>query len=121
MITMARSGPRPQFMPMTSAPAASRFLATSAGLSPHMVRSRSWISSYWKNMVAITGRSAAALHARIAADLPVRINDNGEIAGTFYDAEGTHGFVFNGNEFTTIDFPGEGGRTVMSGINNSGV
>src|SRR5206468_3765109 len=41
MITMARSGPRPQFMPTTSAPAARRFLATSAGLSPHIVRSRS--------------------------------------------------------------------------------
>src|SRR4030095_12845559 len=67
MMTIARSGPRPQFMPTTSAPAARRFFAPSAGLSPHIVRSRSWISSYWKNMVAITGRSATALHARIAA------------------------------------------------------
>src|SRR6266436_8168209 len=67
MITIARSGPRPQFMPITSAPAATRFFTTSAGLSPHIVRSRSWISSYWKNMVAITGRSATALQARTAA------------------------------------------------------
>ena len=64
---MARSGPRPQFMPTMSAPAARSCLATSAGLSPHMVRSRSCSSSYWKNMVAITGRSATALQARIAA------------------------------------------------------
>ena len=42
-------------------------MATSAGLSPHMVRSRSLPSSYWKNMVAMTGRSATALHARMAA------------------------------------------------------
>src|SRR5437762_3481286 len=34
MMTMARSGPRPQFIPTTSAPAASRVRATSAGLSP---------------------------------------------------------------------------------------
>src|SRR5882724_12150901 len=67
MITMARSGPRPQFMPTTSAPAARRFLATSAGLSPHIVRSRSCSSSNWKNIVAITGRSVTALHARMAA------------------------------------------------------
>ena len=67
MMTIARSGPRPQFMPTMSAPAPSRLFATSAGLSPHMVRSRSCISSYWKNIVAITGRSATALHARIAA------------------------------------------------------
>ena len=58
---MARSGPRPQFMPTMSAPAARRLLATSAGLSPHMVRSRSCSSSYWKNMVAITGRSGHRL------------------------------------------------------------
>ena len=64
---MARSGPRPQFMPTMSAPAARRFWATSAGLSPHIVRSRSCISSYWKNMVAMTGRSVTALHARTAA------------------------------------------------------
>ena len=67
MMTMARSGPRPQFMPTMSAPALRRFLATSPALSPHMVRSRSCISSYWKNIVAITGRSATALQARIAA------------------------------------------------------
>src|SRR3972149_5823706 len=67
MMTMARSGPRPQFMPTTSAPAPRRVLATSAGLSPHIVRARSCSGSYWKNMVAITGRSAAALHARMAA------------------------------------------------------
>ena len=66
MITMARSGPRPQFMPTMSAPASRSVRATSAGLSPHMVRSRSWISSYWKNMVAITGRPAAALQALMA-------------------------------------------------------
>src|SRR5213596_1425899 len=64
MITMARSGPRPQFMPTTSAPAARRFLATSAGLSPHIVRSRSCRSSNWKNIVAITGRSVTALRER---------------------------------------------------------
>ncbi len=67
MMTIARSGPRPQFMPTMSAPAPSKVFATSAGLSPHIVRSRSWISSYWKNMVAMTGRSAAALHALMAA------------------------------------------------------
>src|SRR3989338_2195003 len=67
MMTLAGTGPRPQFMPTTSAPAPRRVLATSAGLSPHIVRSRSCSGSYWKNMVAITGRSAAALHARMAA------------------------------------------------------
>ncbi len=67
MMVMARSGPRPQFIPTMSAPAASRVFATSAGLSPHMVRSRSCCSSYWKNMVAITGRSVTALQAAMAA------------------------------------------------------
>src|SRR5207247_2144780 len=67
MMTIARSGPRPQFIPTTSAPAARRLAATSAGLSPHIVRSRSCSSSYWKNIVAITGRSVTSLHARTAA------------------------------------------------------
>ena len=53
-------------MPTTSAPAARRFFATSAGLSPHIVRSRSWSSSYWKNIVAMTGRPVVR-QARTAA------------------------------------------------------
>src|SRR5256885_866725 len=81
MMTIARSGPRPQFIPTTSAPAARRLRATSAGLSPHIVRSRSCSSSNWKNIVAITGRAVALLQARVAAGVEVALVDRADDVG----------------------------------------
>src|SRR6516164_9007071 len=67
MIAAARTGPpSPQLHPTMSAPASARNRAASAGVEPHRVRSMFLSALYWKNMVAITGRSAASLAARMA-------------------------------------------------------
>jgi len=53
---------------------------------------------------------------------PGSINDKGQIFGLFYDASGVeHGFLKEGETYTTIDAPGAGPRgTNGIGINNHG-
>jgi uncharacterized membrane protein len=50
-----------------------------------------------------------------------RVNDGGQIVGSFDDASSgrAHGFLINGSTFTTIDFPGAA-YTFVYAINNSG-
>jgi len=51
---------------------------------------------------------------------PDAINDKGQIVGTFDDTNGvSHGFVKDGDTYTTIDVPGATGTNAW-GINNSG-
>jgi probable HAF family extracellular repeat protein len=52
---------------------------------------------------------------------PHRINQRGQIAGFFWDADThSHGFVFEDGTFRTVDVPGAGG-TEAYGINDRGV
>jgi probable HAF family extracellular repeat protein len=49
------------------------------------------------------------------------INDNGDVAGTYRDANNvTHGFIYSNGGYTTIDGPGAAYGTYLTGINNSG-
>jgi len=48
------------------------------------------------------------------------INDSGQIVGGFHDQIGSHGFLYSGGSFSTIDFPGAVGQTTASGINDTG-
>jgi hypothetical protein len=49
------------------------------------------------------------------------INNNGLITGYYIDALGTHGFIYNGSTYTTIDDPfGVTGTTKAIGINDNG-
>ena len=51
---------------------------------------------------------------------PDAINDRGQIVGSFVDTSGAvHGFVKDGEDYTTIDLPGAT-ATYVWGINNSG-
>jgi hypothetical protein len=51
---------------------------------------------------------------------PFSIDDNGEIAGFYNDAAGnTHGFVFAGGAFNTVDVAGARG-TQLTRIKNDG-
>jgi hypothetical protein len=49
------------------------------------------------------------------------INGSGQIAGSYYDGSSTHGYLFSGGSYTTLNLPGSS-RTLASGINisNSG-
>ena len=47
------------------------------------------------------------------------INNRGQIVGSYYDDTGSHGFVFDGDTFITIDFPGAL-ETWAGGINDRG-
>jgi probable HAF family extracellular repeat protein/VCBS repeat-containing protein len=52
---------------------------------------------------------------------PTSINDAGQIAGTYFDSSGAHGFVYNGGVYTTLpDDPLALGGFNISGINNAG-
>jgi len=53
--------PSPQLHPTISAPASISFVAASAGLVPHMVRSTPLAWLYWKVILHMTGRSVASL------------------------------------------------------------
>lgn len=55
----------------------------------------------------------------IHATEPLSINDSGNIAGTYIDSAGYHGFSDVGGVFTSIDYPG-GGQTLVQGMNNRG-
>jgi hypothetical protein len=47
------------------------------------------------------------------------INNAGQIVGQYHNASGTHGFLFSGGTYTTIDVPGTRG-TALLGINDDG-
>ncbi len=47
------------------------------------------------------------------------INNNGDVAGSYYDGLKRHGYVYDGSEYKTIDFPGAA-ETSLSNINDSG-
>jgi len=47
------------------------------------------------------------------------INGNGQIAGSFTDSLGTHGFLDVGGMFTTLDVPGAN-STSANGLNTMG-
>jgi hypothetical protein len=49
---------------------------------------------------------------------PVGINDAGKIVGTYRDATGWHGFIYDGASFQTLDGPGA--ATILAGINDQG-
>ncbi|WP_407179667.1 FG-GAP-like repeat-containing protein [Bradyrhizobium sp. STM 3562] len=58
--------------------------------------------------------------------LPVEISASGEVAGTYWDSNGTpHGFIYNNRVFTNFSDPAAGGvntlGTYVAGINASGV
>lgn len=46
------------------------------------------------------------------------INNLGQVVGYYQDSNGTHGFIYTGGNFTTLDIPG--GSTQIIGINDSG-
>ena len=50
------------------------------------------------------------------------IDDAGQIVGYFGDSAGTHGFVYTGGSFTTLDAPGAAPPvgTLAFGINDAG-
>ncbi len=51
--------------------------------------------------------------------LTAGINDNGQIAGGFQDANnGQHGFLYSGGNYTILDIPGAD-KTLATGINNT--
>jgi probable HAF family extracellular repeat protein len=53
---------------------------------------------------------------------PTGINDNGQIVGSYGNGSGTHGFLFSGGAWKTIDFPNvPTGTTELLGISNAGV
>jgi probable HAF family extracellular repeat protein len=49
---------------------------------------------------------------------PGGINNAGQIVGNYTDASGTHGFLYSGGFFITIDDPVANSQTVANGINN---
>ena len=55
--------------------------------------------------------------------LATGVNDAGYIVGYFEfvnDPARTHGFLFDGTNYTVLDFPGSNGSTIAWGINNAG-
>ena len=48
------------------------------------------------------------------------INDNGQVVGSFSDTNGGHGFLKDGQTYTTLDVPGAAFGTTAFGINNAG-
>ena len=47
------------------------------------------------------------------------INDTGNVAGDYKDGAGTHGFIYDGASYTTLNVPGADG-TIAIGINDTG-
>jgi len=52
--------------------------------------------------------------------IPAGINANRDIVGWYLDKKGTHGFLFSGGNFTSIDFPGAAADTEAWKINDFG-
>lgn len=48
------------------------------------------------------------------------INNIGEVVGGYSDGTAGHGFLYDGNNFTTIDYTGLSGNTSLKDINDSG-
>jgi hypothetical protein len=60
--------------------------------------------------------------AGITSTDPRQINNNGVVGGSYVDSSGIqHGFVLDGNNLTTFDYPGAVGVTAPEGINDAGV
>ena len=47
------------------------------------------------------------------------INDHGDVTGFYFDATGTHGYLYSSEKYTTLDVPGAF-STLAFGINNAG-
>lgn len=78
------------------------------------------------NLVMVPAAQAASynyttLDNPIALDThPTAINNNGQVVGYYDDATGSHGFVYSGGIYTTLDNPDAiPGTTYLTGINNS--
>ncbi|MCX7088536.1 MAG: hypothetical protein NTV00_10845 [Methylococcales bacterium] len=54
-----------------------------------------------------------------AGTFPSGLNDNKQVAGYYIDTTGTHGFIYDGSDYSTIDSP-NATETYLTGINNSG-
>jgi hypothetical protein len=52
---------------------------------------------------------------------PAAINNSGVIVGSYYDGNGTHGFIYQNGQWTTVDRVVGLGNTSLSGISDSGV
>jgi hypothetical protein len=52
---------------------------------------------------------------------PVAINNYGVIVGSYYDGNGTHGFIYQNGQWTTVDRVVGLGNTGLNGISDSGV
>ncbi|MFI3135489.1 MAG: hypothetical protein QX197_01795 [Methylococcaceae bacterium] len=48
------------------------------------------------------------------------INASGQIAGVYYDSQGGHGFIYNGQDYTPLDVPTATAGTFAYGINDNG-
>lgn len=53
--------------------------------------------------------------------VPIGINAAGQISGYYENGPGSHGFLYNGGTFTTIDVPFVAANTSAAGINDSGL
>jgi len=53
--------------------------------------------------------------------VPIGINNAGQISGYYENGPGSHGFLYNGGTFTTVDVPSAPGETSGAGINNTGL
>ncbi|MBI3684559.1 MAG: hypothetical protein HY235_29660 [Acidobacteria bacterium] len=90
-------------------------------LCPHWMPALLWLS------VAAVVPAAAQPDSFTTIDYPGatqtivrKINDSGDIAGGFRDANNVlHGFLLSGGKFTEINYPGAS-ATIVNGINNRG-
>jgi len=55
-----------------------------------------------------------------AGTIAYGINDSGEVVGQFADSNGTHGFLFNGSTYETLNVPGAD-TTIAVGINSNNI
>src|SRR5713226_3039824 len=68
--------------------------------------------SYTFTIIDVPGASSTEAHG---------VNGLGQVVGRFTDATGEHGFLKDGDTFTTIDVPfGDLGTTRANGINATG-
>jgi uncharacterized membrane protein len=73
-----------------------------------------------------SGASATTIYSFTTLDVPGAastaasgVNDAGQIVGSYADASGSHGFVWDGTTYTALDFPGAT-ATAAGGINDGG-
>jgi probable HAF family extracellular repeat protein len=48
------------------------------------------------------------------------INDTGQVVGAYLTASGTHGFLYSGGTYVTLDDPFAANNTIAEGINGAG-